>query len=208
MKSKDTHPNADAFPKGLSGPALRALAHAGIRSMAELARWPAAELARLHGLGPSGLRVLHQALGARKDAPARAAPPPATVDAYLAGLPVEQREALERLRAQLHAVIPGARETLKTRVPALQYQGKTVVGFGAGRSHLALYVMHGEALQLVKPAVKDGPRRVLRFSPQAPLAAAVVRRIVRLRLAEIDAQARSVARPERRRRVSTRVSAR
>ncbi len=57
-----THPNASAFPAGLSGPALRALAHAGIRSMAQLAQWTAADVAALHGMGPKGIRVLQQAL--------------------------------------------------------------------------------------------------------------------------------------------------
>ena len=57
-----THPNEEAFPPGLGGPALRALAHAGIRSMAQLARWSEAELAALHGVGPKGIGILKAAL--------------------------------------------------------------------------------------------------------------------------------------------------
>lgn len=59
-----THPNEEAFPRGLSGPALRALATAGIRSMAELARHSKDELAGLHGMGPKGIRMLEEALAA------------------------------------------------------------------------------------------------------------------------------------------------
>jgi len=59
-----THPNRTAFPGGLSGPALRALDTAGIRSMAELARWREREIAALHGMGPKGVRILREALGA------------------------------------------------------------------------------------------------------------------------------------------------
>jgi predicted flap endonuclease-1-like 5' DNA nuclease len=62
MKPDSTHPNASAFPAGLSGPALRALAHAGIRSMAQLAQRTEHEVAALHGMGPKGIRVLRQAL--------------------------------------------------------------------------------------------------------------------------------------------------
>lgn len=61
-KPDSTHPNASAFPTGLSGPALRALAHADIRSMAQLAQWTEADVAALHGMGPKGVRVLQQAL--------------------------------------------------------------------------------------------------------------------------------------------------
>jgi hypothetical protein len=39
-KPRDTtHPNAQAFPAGVSGPALRALAAAGIRSVDDLQKW-------------------------------------------------------------------------------------------------------------------------------------------------------------------------
>ena len=61
-KPAATHPNAEAFPSGLSGPALRALAHAGIRSMAQLAQHSEPSVAALHGMGPKGVRLLKDAL--------------------------------------------------------------------------------------------------------------------------------------------------
>ena len=57
-----THPNRDAFPKGVSGPALRALDSAGVRSVADLAQWHEADLAKLHGMGPKALDLLREAL--------------------------------------------------------------------------------------------------------------------------------------------------
>jgi hypothetical protein len=62
--SESTHPNRAAFPPGVSGPALRALARAGVRSVADLARWTEAELAALHGMGPKALGALRDALAA------------------------------------------------------------------------------------------------------------------------------------------------
>ena len=62
--SEATHPNRAAFPKGVSGPALRALHRAGVRSVADLARWTEAELAALHGMGPKALDQLRGALAA------------------------------------------------------------------------------------------------------------------------------------------------
>lgn len=59
-----THPNREAFPKGMSGPSLRALANAGIRSMADAARWRETDLAELHGMGPKALGILRAALEA------------------------------------------------------------------------------------------------------------------------------------------------
>ena len=63
-RDASTHPNRDAFPPGLSGPALRALAVAGVRSMTDLARWTERDLAALHGMGPKGVRMLRDALEA------------------------------------------------------------------------------------------------------------------------------------------------
>lgn len=66
MASQDdrTHPNRAAFPAGVSGPALRALDVAGVRSVADLARWTEADLAKLHGMGPKALGALRTALAA------------------------------------------------------------------------------------------------------------------------------------------------
>lgn len=113
------------------------------------------------------------------------------IDAYLAKLPAPQRQALEELRALLHTLVPDAEEAIKTRVPALRYKGKTVVGFGAAATHLALYVMFGDALRVFTSELAgfDATRRVIRFAPERPLPAALIRRIVRFRLAEIDAAA-------------------
>jgi hypothetical protein len=58
----NTHPNETAFPKGMSGPALRALKNAGIRSLSEASRWREADLGELHGMGPKGIRILKAAL--------------------------------------------------------------------------------------------------------------------------------------------------
>jgi len=62
--TKSKHPNAATFPQGVSGPALRALDGAGIRSLADLSAWSEQELADLHGIGPKALGVLKAALQA------------------------------------------------------------------------------------------------------------------------------------------------
>ena len=60
--TETTHPNRAAFPAGMSGPALRALHVAGVRSMADVERWTEAELLALHGMGAKGVRTLRDAL--------------------------------------------------------------------------------------------------------------------------------------------------
>lgn len=64
LSSETTHPNQAAFPPGVGGPALRALHTAGIRSIADLAKWTETDLAALHGIGPKALKILQAALAA------------------------------------------------------------------------------------------------------------------------------------------------
>lgn len=62
--SESTHPNREAFPPGMSGPALRALKTAKGRSLDDLVKWTERELAALHGMGPKGIALLRDALAA------------------------------------------------------------------------------------------------------------------------------------------------
>jgi len=56
---------SDDFPKGVGAPATRALHAAGYADLEQLANVPAAELKKLHGMGPKALSVLQEALEAR-----------------------------------------------------------------------------------------------------------------------------------------------
>ena len=65
MAQHETGEAATDFPTGLSKPALRALAGAGYVRLEQLVAVRGAELLKLHGMGPKGLRLLRSALQAR-----------------------------------------------------------------------------------------------------------------------------------------------
>jgi hypothetical protein len=54
-----------SFPKGVSRPAIRALASVGVTELDQLTRFTEAELKVLHGMGPKALGALKAALAAR-----------------------------------------------------------------------------------------------------------------------------------------------
>ncbi len=56
-----TKPEAD-LPRGIGAPATRALVSAGYTSLDALAGVQAADLAKLHGVGPRALEVLQEEL--------------------------------------------------------------------------------------------------------------------------------------------------
>jgi hypothetical protein len=58
-------PTEGDLPRGIGQPALRAFANAGYRRLEQFAGVSAAELARLHGVGPKAIRLLREALAAK-----------------------------------------------------------------------------------------------------------------------------------------------
>ena len=53
---------AAEFMEGLSAPARRALEHAGVTTLAKLAKLPERELLKLHGMGPASIPKLQAAV--------------------------------------------------------------------------------------------------------------------------------------------------
>ena len=63
-KPADKDPNGD-FPAGIPKPALRALENAGYENLDQLAKVTKKDLAKLHGMGPKAIRILHEALSSK-----------------------------------------------------------------------------------------------------------------------------------------------
>jgi uncharacterized protein YdhG (YjbR/CyaY superfamily) len=110
---------------------------------------------------------------------------PKSIDEYLSRLPADQRAALQKLRVMLHAAAPKAEEAINYQIPMLRLGGM-LVGFGARKTHCALYTMSKATIPALGDAVKgfDTSMGTIRFSPETPLPASLVKKIVKLRIAE------------------------
>jgi uncharacterized protein YdhG (YjbR/CyaY superfamily) len=115
----------------------------------------------------------------------------AEVDAVLAELPPETREALEELRRTIAAAAPDAVEGIGYGVPAFRYRGRPLVSFGAGKSHCSFYVQSPAVLDAHRDELTghETSKGTIRFAPDEPLPAALVTTLVRARMAETDAAA-------------------
>lgn len=62
------------------------------------------------------------------------------VDAYIGTSAEFARPMLTKLRAQVHAIVPEAEETIKWGVPMLTWRGKNLCGLAAFKAHIAFFV--------------------------------------------------------------------
>jgi len=105
-------------------------------------------------------------------------------DRYLAALADDKRAALEKLRRQLKAAAPKAEECMSYGIPGFRLNGKLLVSYGAATKHCAFYP--GSIVQRFKKELKnyDTSKGTIRFSADEPLPAALVRKIVKARIAQ------------------------
>lgn len=110
---------------------------------------------------------------------------PTTIDEYLERVRDEQRAALEKLRRTIHAAAPKAEECISYGLPAFRLDGP-LVAFGATPKHCAFYPMSGSILEGFERELEgyETSKGTIRFQPKKPIPAALVRKIVKARIAE------------------------
>lgn len=107
-------------------------------------------------------------------------------DAYFAALTDDQRTALQELRKAIHAAAPRAEEYIYYRLPAFRLDGQGLVAMGAAAKHCALYPMSSATIAAHRADLKDYDTSpgTIRFPPDKPLPGALVRKLVKARIAE------------------------
>lgn len=113
-----------------------------------------------------------------------------TIDEYLAAVNPGQRAALERLRRTIKATVPKAEECISYGLAAFRLEGRPLVAFGATSRHCAFYPMSSNTVLAHQEELKDydTSKGTIRFQPDKPLPAALVRKLVKARIAENQAQ--------------------
>jgi uncharacterized protein YdhG (YjbR/CyaY superfamily) len=113
---------------------------------------------------------------------------PATIDAYLSTVKDERRAALEALRRTIRATLPEAEECISYGIPAFRLDGRIVAGFAVTSKGCSYYPFSGSTLATLARdlARHEGTRSAVHFGPDRPLPAALVRKLIRARIAEGD----------------------
>jgi uncharacterized protein YdhG (YjbR/CyaY superfamily) len=119
-----------------------------------------------------------------------------SVDNYLAALPEDVRSALEKLRRIIKTAAPETTEVISYRIPIFTYEGHPLVGFSATENHCSFYVMSSSMIPKLARA-RDGELKgydvsgaTIHFTPDKPLPATLVTKLVKAQIAENEKPAR------------------
>lgn len=127
---------------------------------------------------------------------------PATIDEYVARFAPETQAVLQKIRRTVKAAAPDAEEIISYRMPAFRRQG-ILIYFAAFKKHIGLFPpvkADANLMQAVKPYA--GPKGNLQFPLEKPIPYALIRRIVKARVAAADKK--TVARRQPRSAAATR----
>ena len=124
--------------------------------------------------------------------------PAKNVDEYLDSLPVNVSATLGKLRKIIKASAPKAEELISYRIPCYKLNGM-LVGFAAFPNHCSFIVMNPKLLGSFKNELKeyDYSGATIRFPHNKPLPAAIVKKVVKVRMKENEERliAKRIKRP-------------
>lgn len=111
------------------------------------------------------------------------------VDAHLTTFDGPQRRALERTRAAIATALPGAEQVISYGMPTFKVDGIAVVGFDGFTGHNSLFPYSGSVIELLSAEIPDQvtSKGTVRFPVDEPFPAPLLKRILAVRIAEINA---------------------
>jgi len=109
------------------------------------------------------------------------------IDGVLSILPADQRATLQSLRTVILSVMPDAEEVISYGVPMFKRNGKGVISMSAKKDYCSLHLMSPPLAKAMEKELKPYLKGVtLHFKPDKPLPAALVKKIVKARMKEMD----------------------
>ena len=110
-------------------------------------------------------------------------PPAKDINEYLKTVPRGSREVLQKLRRTVKSAAPEAEEGISYRIPVFKFHGP-IVFFAAFENHCSLFVPGKAIVDSFRSELKryHTSGATIHFTPDHPLPASLVKKIVRAKL--------------------------
>jgi uncharacterized protein YdhG (YjbR/CyaY superfamily) len=116
----------------------------------------------------------------------RGKPPAKTVDDYLADIPEPAQSTLRHIREVIRSVVPrDTTEVISYGMPMFKYNGM-LVGYAAFKNHCSLFPTGSGVIEKFAKELQDYStnKGTIRFPPDKPIPDAIIKKIVKVRIAE------------------------
>ncbi len=123
---------------------------------------------------------------AKRSSVAKSNGAPKNVDEYLAGVPEPARSTLIKVRAAIRSAVPAeATEAISYQMPAFKYKGRQLLWFAAFSNHCSLFPT-ASVIEAIKNELKGFSisKGTIQFPVDKPLPAALLKKMVKLRIAQ------------------------
>ena len=109
--------------------------------------------------------------------------------AYLAKQPPAARRILKGFRDIIRAAAPGATDAISYGIPAFRQDGRVLIWYAGWKEHVSLYPVSAGMKRALGAGIKDYQisKGTIRFPLTDPPSAALVRKLVKARAADVKA---------------------
>ena len=118
--------------------------------------------------------------------------PPQNVDEYLARVPEPARAVLNKMRAAIRSVVPlETTETISYRIPAFRTDNGVLVWFAAFSDHFSLFPT-ASVIEAFQGELKSfsTSKGTIQFPADKPLPIALIKKMVKARVAQLETKKR------------------